>query len=68
MLTVQTRASYHHGSLRDELIKALLDGPLEGRCVSLRTTPQELTSQIATLLEALLTRPADPVPTGPAQA
>jgi len=29
---------------------------LEGRCVSLGTTPQELTSQIAALLETLLTR------------
>jgi pimeloyl-ACP methyl ester carboxylesterase len=33
-----------------------LDGPLERRCVSLGTTPKELTSQIAALLETLLTR------------
>jgi hypothetical protein len=32
-------------------------GPLEDRCVTLGTTPVELTSQIAALLEALLTRP-----------
>jgi hypothetical protein len=33
-----------------------LDGPLEDRCVTLGTTPEQLTSQIATLLETLLTR------------
>ncbi|HEU4426052.1 MAG TPA: TetR/AcrR family transcriptional regulator [Pilimelia sp.] len=31
-----------------------LDGPLEGRCVSLGTTPEDLTAQITTLLEGLL--------------
>src|SRR5215467_15631226 len=40
------------------IVTLWLDGPLEGRCVSLGTTPQELTSQIAALLETLLTRPA----------
>jgi len=38
------------------IVTLWLDGPLEGRCVSLGTTPQELTSQIAALLETLLTR------------
>ena len=33
-----------------------LDGPLEGRCVSLGTTPEALTAQITALLEGLLTR------------
>ena len=50
------------------IVTLWLDGPLEGRCVSLGTTPQELTSQIAALLETLLTRPGDPVTAGPAQA
>ncbi|HEU4421994.1 MAG TPA: TetR-like C-terminal domain-containing protein, partial [Pilimelia sp.] len=31
-----------------------LDGPLEGRCVSLGTTPEDLTAQITMLLEGLL--------------
>jgi len=50
------------------IVTLWLDGPLEGRCVSLGTTPEQLTSQIAALLEPLLTRPAGPVPAGPAQA
>ena len=49
------------------IVTLWLDGPLEGRCVSLGTTPQELTSQITALLKTLLTRPAGPVPTGLAQ-
>jgi AcrR family transcriptional regulator len=40
------------------IVTLWLDGPLEGRCVSLGTTPQELTSQIAALLGTLLTCPA----------
>jgi len=38
------------------IVTLWLDGPLERRCVSLGTTPEELTSQIAALLETLLTR------------
>ena len=45
------------------IVTLWLDGPLEGRCVSLGTTPGELTSQIAALLETLLTR--GPTPPGP---
>lgn len=37
------------------IVTLWLDGPLEGRCVSLGTTPEALTAQIAALLEALLT-------------
>lgn len=44
------------------IVTLWLDGPLEGRCVSLGTTPQELTGRIASLLENLLARP------GPAAA
>jgi AcrR family transcriptional regulator len=36
------------------IVTLWLDGPLEQRCVTLGTTPQELTTRIATLLEALL--------------
>jgi AcrR family transcriptional regulator len=39
------------------IVTLWLDGPLEDRCVTLGTTPVELTSQIAALLETLLTRP-----------
>lgn len=39
------------------IVTLWLDGPLEDRCVTLGTTPVELTSQIAALLEALLRRP-----------
>ena len=38
------------------IVTLWLDGPLEDRCVTLGTTPEELTSQIAALLETLLTR------------
>jgi AcrR family transcriptional regulator len=31
-----------------------LDGPLQGQCASIGTTPEQLTAQITTLLEALL--------------
>src|SRR5262249_13694336 len=48
------------------IVTLWLDGPLEGRCVSLGTTPEELTSQITALLETLLT--ADPSRHAPAQA
>jgi AcrR family transcriptional regulator len=44
------------------IVTLWLDGPLEGRCVSLGTTPQELTAQIAALLETLLTRLRDARP------
>ena len=37
------------------IVTLWLDGPLEGRCVSLGTTPEELTAQIAALLEKMLT-------------
>lgn len=37
------------------IVTLWLDGPLEGRCVSLGTTPEELTSRITALLEGLLT-------------
>lgn len=37
------------------IVTLWLDGPLEGRCVSLGTTPEALTAQIAALLESLLT-------------
>jgi AcrR family transcriptional regulator len=37
------------------IVTLWLDGPLEGRCVSLGTTPEALTARIAALLEALLT-------------
>jgi AcrR family transcriptional regulator len=47
------------------IVTLWLDGPLEGRCVSLGTTPQQLTSEIAALLESLLTRPGGAAP-GPA--
>jgi hypothetical protein len=36
------------------IVTLWLDGPLEGRCVSLGTTPEALTAQIAALLESLL--------------
>ena len=38
------------------IVTLWLDGPLEDRCVALGTTPAELTSRIAALLETLLTR------------
>jgi hypothetical protein len=37
------------------IVTLWLDGPLEGRCVSLGTTPEALTGQIIALLEGLLT-------------
>ena len=37
------------------IVTLWLDGPLEGRCVSLGTTPEDLTVQITTLLESMLT-------------
>jgi AcrR family transcriptional regulator len=37
------------------IVTLWLDGPLEGRCVSLGTTPEGLTAQITALLENLLT-------------
>ena len=37
------------------IVTLWLDGPLEGRCVSLGTTPEALTAQITALLEGLLT-------------
>lgn len=37
------------------IVTLWLDGPLEGRCVSLGTTPEGLTAQITALLEGLLT-------------
>lgn len=40
------------------IVTLWLDGPLEGRCVSLGTTPEGLTAQITALLENLLVRPA----------
>jgi AcrR family transcriptional regulator len=39
------------------IVTLWLDGPLEDRCVTIGTTPVELTHQIAALLESLLTRP-----------
>ena len=39
------------------IVTLWLDGPLEGRCVTRGTTPEQLTAQIAALLETLLTRP-----------
>jgi len=48
------------------IVTLWLDGPLEGRCVTLGTTPEELTTQIADLLETLLTRRPDA--SNPAQA
>jgi hypothetical protein len=38
------------------IVTLWLDGPLEDRCVTLGTTPLELTSRIAALLKTLLTR------------
>jgi AcrR family transcriptional regulator len=38
------------------IVTLWLDGPLEARCVSLETTPEALTAQIAALLERLLGR------------
>ena len=49
------------------IVTLWLDGPLEGRCATLGTTPEHLTTQIAALLETLLTRPGDQAPTGRAQ-
>jgi hypothetical protein len=37
-----------------------LDGPLEGRCTSLGTTPKTLTGQITALLENLLASRSQP--------
>lgn len=37
------------------IVTLWLDGPLEGRCVDLGTTPEALTGNIAALLETLLT-------------
>jgi AcrR family transcriptional regulator len=37
------------------IVTLWLDGPLEGRCVSLGTTPEGLTVQITALLESMLT-------------
>ncbi len=36
------------------IVTLWLDGPLEGRCVSLETTPEKLTVQITALLESML--------------
>jgi hypothetical protein len=36
------------------IVTLWLDGPLEGRCVQLGTTPEALTARIAALLETLL--------------
>jgi AcrR family transcriptional regulator len=36
------------------IVTLWLDGPLEGRCVSLGTTPEALTAQITALLEGML--------------
>jgi AcrR family transcriptional regulator len=36
------------------IVTLWLDGPLEGRCTSLGTTPEALTAQITALLEAML--------------
>ena len=36
------------------IVTLWLDGPLEGRCVSLGTTPEQLTANIAATLEALM--------------
>jgi hypothetical protein len=41
-----------------------LGAPLEGRCVTRGTTPEQLTAQIAALLETLLTRAEDPATKG----
>lgn len=49
------------------IVTLWLDGPLEGRCATLGTTPEHLTTQIAVLLETLLTRPGDQAPTGRTQ-
>lgn len=38
------------------IVTLRLDGPLEDRCVTLGTTPAELTSRIAVLLETLLSQ------------
>jgi AcrR family transcriptional regulator len=37
------------------IVTLWLDGPLEGRCVSLGITPEALTAQVTALLESLLT-------------
>ena len=37
------------------IVTLWLDGPLEGRCVQLGTTPEALTARITALLESLLT-------------
>ena len=46
------------------IVTLRLDGPLEDRCVTLGTTPEQLTAQIAALLETLLTRPDAAEPAG----
>ena len=46
------------------IVTLWLDGPLEDRCVTLGTTPEQLTAQIAALLETLLTRPDAAEPAG----
>jgi AcrR family transcriptional regulator len=38
------------------IVTLWLDGPLEGRCVSLGTTPEALTARITALLQTMLTR------------
>jgi AcrR family transcriptional regulator len=38
------------------IVTLWLDGPLEGRCVSLGTTPEALTAQVTALLQTLLAR------------
>jgi hypothetical protein len=38
------------------LVTLWLDGPLEGRCVQLGTTPEALSADVAGLLERLLRR------------
>ncbi len=43
-------------ALRVGIVTLWLDGPLEGRCVSLGTTPEQLTKDIAAQLEYLLNR------------
>lgn len=39
------------------IVTLWLDGPLEQRCVSLGTTPEELTSRISALIQSLLAAP-----------
>ncbi|MEV3927595.1 TetR/AcrR family transcriptional regulator [Actinomadura coerulea] len=41
-------------ALATGIVTLWLDGPLEGRCLSLDTTPERVTTDIATLLQAMM--------------